>query len=88
LTDVEWYFLFKNLFSKARQARLDAEKEIQIAAQELLDVQQVRHKIEVEGIVLHRVSSCCIVFHRVSSCFIVFLFVLFVLFFIIFTKYF
>ena len=59
----------QKLFSKARQARLDAEKEIQIAAQELLDVQQVRHKIEVEGIVLHRVASCCIVFHRVSSCF-------------------
>ena len=55
-------------FSKARQARLDAEKEIQIAAQELLDVQQVRHKIEVEGIVLHRVSSCFIVFHRVPLC--------------------
>ena len=62
----------QKLFSKARQARLDAEKEIQIAAQELLDVQQVRHKIEVEGIVFHRVSSCFIVFHRVSSCFIVF----------------
>ena len=29
--------------------RLDAEKEIQIAAQELLDVQQVRQKIELEG---------------------------------------
>ena len=59
---------FFKLFSKARQARLDAEKEIQIAAQELLDVQQVRHKIEVEGIVFHRVSSCFIVFHRVPLC--------------------
>jgi hypothetical protein len=59
---------FFKLFSKARQARLDAEKEIQIAAQELLDVQQVRHKIEVEGIVFHRVASCFIVLHRVPLC--------------------
>ena len=36
-------------FNPLLVCRLDAEKEIQIAAQELLDVQQVRQKIELEG---------------------------------------